>query len=240
MAKIGKFLFALEGGISKFKGNCLEDIMPQSNSQEEYSDSNADFQSVQSTTTCQEARPNSEEKASNSTKKIVGKKSSLPSVNMGHLEEAHSEGEASTSPKKICGTKKPSLPSVQNGKSRRPWSKTEGEIIESHFKDFLKEMKTPGKVHYSSISTMPKTRELCKDIRDKIVDLHKAGMGYRTIGKQLGFQQSQYHSPVPIRELNHPVEQSSKLHHGFQLPVDQSPELFCRFQCPVNQYSKLL
>uniref|UniRef100_A0AAY5KWW1 Transposase Tc1-like domain-containing protein n=1 Tax=Esox lucius TaxID=8010 RepID=A0AAY5KWW1_ESOLU len=33
---------------------------------------------------------------------------------------------------------------------------------------------------------MAKTRELCKDIRDKIVGLHKAGMGYRTIGKQLG------------------------------------------------------
>ncbi|XDV39444.1 hypothetical protein PO909_008691 [Leuciscus waleckii] len=33
---------------------------------------------------------------------------------------------------------------------------------------------------------MAKTRELCKDIRDKIVDLHKAGMGYRTIRKQLG------------------------------------------------------
>ena len=33
---------------------------------------------------------------------------------------------------------------------------------------------------------MAKTRELCKDIRDKIVDLHKAGMGYMTIGKQLG------------------------------------------------------
>ena len=33
---------------------------------------------------------------------------------------------------------------------------------------------------------MAKTRELCKDIRDQIVDLHKAGMGYRTIGKQLG------------------------------------------------------
>ncbi|CDQ75130.1 unnamed protein product [Oncorhynchus mykiss] len=33
---------------------------------------------------------------------------------------------------------------------------------------------------------MAKTRELCKDIRDKIVELHKAGMGYRTIGKQLG------------------------------------------------------
>ena len=38
----------------------------------------------------------------------------------------------------------------------------------------------------SNLSTMAKTRELCKDIRDKIVDLHKAGMGYRTIGKQLG------------------------------------------------------
>ncbi|KAK6319802.1 hypothetical protein J4Q44_G00089090 [Coregonus suidteri] len=37
----------------------------------------------------------------------------------------------------------------------------------------------------SNLSTMVKTRELCKDIRDKIVDLHKAGMGYRTIGKQL-------------------------------------------------------
>jgi hypothetical protein len=33
---------------------------------------------------------------------------------------------------------------------------------------------------------MAKTRELCMDIGDKIVDLHKAGMGYRTIGKQLG------------------------------------------------------
>ncbi len=30
------------------------------------------------------------------------------------------------------------------------------------------------------------TKELSKDTRDKIVDLHKAGMGYRTIGKQLG------------------------------------------------------
>uniref|UniRef100_A0AAY5KHG6 Transposase Tc1-like domain-containing protein n=1 Tax=Esox lucius TaxID=8010 RepID=A0AAY5KHG6_ESOLU len=33
---------------------------------------------------------------------------------------------------------------------------------------------------------MAKTRELCKDISDTIVDLHKAGMGYRTLGKQLG------------------------------------------------------
>ncbi len=33
---------------------------------------------------------------------------------------------------------------------------------------------------------MGKTKELSKDTRDEIVDLHKAGMGYRTIGKQLG------------------------------------------------------
>ncbi len=31
---------------------------------------------------------------------------------------------------------------------------------------------------------MAKTKELSKDVRDKIVD--KAGMGYKTIAKQLG------------------------------------------------------
>ncbi len=33
---------------------------------------------------------------------------------------------------------------------------------------------------------MAKTKELSKDVRDMIVDLHKAGMGYKTIAKQLG------------------------------------------------------
>ncbi len=33
---------------------------------------------------------------------------------------------------------------------------------------------------------MAKTKELSKDVRDKIVDLHKAGMGYKAIVKQLG------------------------------------------------------
>ncbi len=33
---------------------------------------------------------------------------------------------------------------------------------------------------------MAKTKELPKDVRDKIVDLHKAGMCYKTIAKQLG------------------------------------------------------
>ena len=32
---------------------------------------------------------------------------------------------------------------------------------------------------------MGKTKELSKDIRYKIVDLHKAGMGYKKISKQL-------------------------------------------------------
>ncbi len=33
---------------------------------------------------------------------------------------------------------------------------------------------------------MAKTKELSKDVRDKIVDLHKAGMGYKTIAKHFG------------------------------------------------------
>ncbi len=33
---------------------------------------------------------------------------------------------------------------------------------------------------------MAKTKELSKDVRDKIVDLHEAGMGYKIIAKQLG------------------------------------------------------
>ncbi|KAK3560591.1 hypothetical protein QTP86_010927 [Hemibagrus guttatus] len=38
----------------------------------------------------------------------------------------------------------------------------------------------------SKLSTMAKTKELSKDVRDKIVDLHTAVMGYKTIVKQLG------------------------------------------------------
>ncbi|KAK3529160.1 hypothetical protein QTP70_018113, partial [Hemibagrus guttatus] len=38
----------------------------------------------------------------------------------------------------------------------------------------------------SKLSIMAKTKELSKDVRDKIVDLHKAGKGYKTIAKQLG------------------------------------------------------
>src|SRR4029434_5034893 len=44
--------------------------------------------------------------------------------------------------------------------------------------------------HTFNLTTMGKTKELSKDIRDKIVDLHKAGMGYKTISKQLGGKQT--------------------------------------------------
>ncbi|KAI4886900.1 hypothetical protein NFI96_008680 [Prochilodus magdalenae] len=33
---------------------------------------------------------------------------------------------------------------------------------------------------------MGKTKELSKDVRDKIIDLHKAGMGYKTLSTTLG------------------------------------------------------
>ncbi len=38
----------------------------------------------------------------------------------------------------------------------------------------------------SKLYTMAKNKELSKDVRDKMLDLHKAGMGYKTITKQLG------------------------------------------------------
>src|SRR4029434_4324323 len=44
--------------------------------------------------------------------------------------------------------------------------------------------------HTFNLTTMGKTKEVTKDVRDKIVDLHKAGMGYKTIGKQLGEKQT--------------------------------------------------
>uniref|UniRef100_A0A9J7XKW9 Activating signal cointegrator 1 complex subunit 3 n=1 Tax=Cyprinus carpio carpio TaxID=630221 RepID=A0A9J7XKW9_CYPCA len=43
----------------------------------------------------------------------------------------------------------------------------------------------------TSPTTMGKTKELSKDVRDKIVDLHKAGTGYKTISKNLGEEEKQ-------------------------------------------------
>ncbi len=38
----------------------------------------------------------------------------------------------------------------------------------------------------SKLSTMTETKQLSQDVRDKIVDRHKAGIGYKTFAKQLG------------------------------------------------------
>ncbi len=51
----------------------------------------------------------------------------------------------------------------------------------------------------SKLSTMAKTKELSKDVRDKIVDLHKAGMGYKTIAKQLSEKVTTVRTGAPCK-----------------------------------------
>ncbi|KAM4592751.1 uncharacterized protein PAE49_003226 isoform 2-T2 [Odontesthes bonariensis] len=118
MAKVSRLLFALQDGMGKFKGKSLEDITPNINSEEESSNSDADVQSEGTATRNQKETS----------------------------EDGHCEGSTATSRKATGGFKKSSLPFSKKGKSKRPWSKTEREVIEQHFKDFLKEMKIPGKV----------------------------------------------------------------------------------------------
>jgi len=49
----------------------------------------------------------------------------------------------------------------------------------------IKDTSTASNSHTPN-STLAKTKELSKDTRKKIVDLHKAGKSESTIGKQLG------------------------------------------------------
>ncbi len=51
---------------------------------------------------------------------------------------------------------------------------------------------------------MAKTKELSKDVRDKIIDLHKAGMGYKTIAKQLGDNSGCDYSQIKETQNNCP------------------------------------
>ncbi|XP_038588945.1 uncharacterized protein LOC119914037 [Micropterus salmoides] len=61
MAKISRLLFALQGGISKFKGKSLEDITPNINSEEDCSDSDPeDIQSERTTSTSQKGHSEDE------------------------------------------------------------------------------------------------------------------------------------------------------------------------------------
>ncbi|KAK6291974.1 hypothetical protein J4Q44_G00377590 [Coregonus suidteri] len=69
---------------------------------------------------------------------------------------------------------------------------------------------------------MAKTKELSKDVRDKIVDLHKAGMGYKTIAKQLGIW------------AKVPKEKYGLKGGSVCLPVEEPPEELVRPRWKVN------
>ncbi|KAK3572988.1 hypothetical protein QTP86_011828 [Hemibagrus guttatus] len=62
----------------------------------------------------------------------------------------------------------------------------------------------------SKLFTMAKTKELSKDVRDKIVDLHKAGMGYKTIPKQLGPLFKKAHVQACLKFANEHLKDSEE------------------------------
>ncbi|XP_073690489.1 uncharacterized protein [Garra rufa] len=116
MAKVGRILFALQSGISQFKGKSLEDITPNISFEEGTSDS----ESKDAESNKRRAKDNHLEKGTATSRKTVS-------------------GEAS------AYLRKPPLPLNQKGKSRKAWTEVESKMIEHHFKNFLKKMKVPGK-----------------------------------------------------------------------------------------------
>ena len=91
------------------------------------------------------------------------------------------------------------LPTSNNSGSHRPVSfplRSTPHFIHFHYPKHLCQLVTslcscikvtcPHNQSHYNVSTIGKTKELSKDIRDKIVDLHKPGMGYKKISKQLG------------------------------------------------------
>ncbi|KAI4885647.1 hypothetical protein NFI96_007299 [Prochilodus magdalenae] len=82
---------------------------------------------------------------------------------------------------------------------------------------------------------MAKTKELSKDTSDRIVDLHKAGMGYRTIGKDLKrtgttvskrtiSNMPRCHGLKSCRARKVPLLTPAHAHVHFKLTNDQDPE----------------
>ncbi|KAI4871646.1 hypothetical protein NFI96_003526 [Prochilodus magdalenae] len=67
-----------------------------------------------------------------------------------------------------------------------PTSTTRKEEHPSQSHQLHKDTCPPHTISKTLTSNMAKTKELSKDTRDKIVDLHKAGKGYGAIAKQLG------------------------------------------------------
>ncbi|KAK3547094.1 hypothetical protein QTP86_011444 [Hemibagrus guttatus] len=90
---------------------------------------------------------------------------------MPHLEEA--PGKTQDTLERLClsaGLGTPQGPSGRAGGS--VWG--EGDTCPQNL------------FHLNLTTTMGKTKELSKDVRNKIADLHKAGLGYKTISKKLG------------------------------------------------------
>lgn len=69
-------------------------------------------------------------------------------------------------------------------------------------------------------TSMDKTKDLSKDIRDKAVDLHKGGIAYKSIGKKLGEKTAGV-------IISRPEAQRKILPHGVRMVLRKvvSPEL---------------
>ena len=70
---------------------------------------------------------------------------------------------------------------------------------------------------------MGKTKELSKDIRDKIVDLHKAGMGYKKISKQLGEKLTTVGAIIRKWKKHKVTANLPRFGEDLQRGVDQNP-----------------
>ncbi|KAK6329290.1 hypothetical protein J4Q44_G00012680 [Coregonus suidteri] len=65
------------------------------------------------------------------------------------------------------------------------------------------------------------TKELSKDVRDKIVDLHKAGMGYNSIAKQLGEKVTTVAGTIVTKKT---IARALKMGSGWVFQHDNDPE----------------
>ncbi|KAK3531462.1 hypothetical protein QTP70_022095 [Hemibagrus guttatus] len=85
----------------------------------------------------------------------------------------------------------------------------------------------------SKLSTMAKTKELSKDVRDKIIDLHKAGMGYKTIAKQLDLEKA--YDRVPREELWYCMRKSGVAEKYVRVVQDMYERSRTVVRCAVGQ-----
>ncbi|XP_059892526.1 uncharacterized protein LOC132446309 [Gadus macrocephalus] len=133
VAKVNNILHALQDGMGQFKEESLEDITPNINYEEEFSNLDAeDVQSEQTATTSQE----------------------------GNSEDGYSDEFTTISRQAIGDIQK----SSQKAKPRRPLSETERQAVEHHFKDFLMQMKIPGKTDCQGfLNGNPRLRDRGRD-----------------------------------------------------------------------------